>query len=354
MTFTQPDGKEVTVPLHAVPLLPIGDNGSPSLLGLAPAVQVDQIVDHSLRADVAGVQPGDLIARLGSQTWPWTQQKVIEIVQANRGRMIDMVVWRDGKEIELPPTTPGEDGKLGIVVEPAEDSPIIAYTMPSSPLAGQELPGGSRLVSVNGKPVKDLMDLAQDLANAKDAPITIVYQKNLKDAQPTAVTVNLTKAQRQEIEHIRWVAPPLPFDRLLAPLAVADPLAATRLGFKKTWQFMVQTYLTLIRVVQGNVPASELHGAVGIVQIGTHVANVGWSYLLFFLGLISVNLVVLNFLPIPILDGGGILLVIIEKIKGSPVSIRAQSIATYIGLAIIGSLVLMTLYFDVGRLIHGG
>jgi regulator of sigma E protease len=94
-----------------------------------------------------------------------------------------------------------------------------------------------------------------------------------------------------------------------------------------------------------------MHGFVGIAHVGTRVAMQGWTYLLFFLGLISVNLAVINFLPIPIVDGGLMTFLIIEKLKGSPLSPRFQTVATIVGLAMIGSIFLITLFYDVARLI---
>ena len=86
----------------------------------------------------------------------------------------------------------------------------------------------------------------------------------------------------------------------------------------------------------------------------------GYSYvkefmnLLFFLGLISVNLAVINFLPIPIVDGGLMVFLLVEKLKGSPVSPWIQTAATVVGLAVIASIFLMTLYFDIGRIMGNG
>ena len=71
---------------------------------------------------------------------------------------------------------------------------------------------------------------------------------------------------------------------------------------------------------------------------------------MFFLGLISVNLVVINFLPIPIVDGGLMVFLIVEKIKGSPVSARVQTAAMVVGLVLIASIFLITLFYDVSRL----
>ena len=105
--------------------------------------------------------------------------------------------------------------------------------------------------------------------------------------------------------------------------------------------------------MEGTVRPSHLRGPLGILDEGTKVARQGWPYLLFFLGLISVNLAVINFLPIPIVDGGLMLFLIVEKLKGSPVSARIQTAAFIVGIVLIGSIFLLTLYYDAGRILGG-
>ena len=98
----------------------------------------------------------------------------------------------------------------------------------------------------------------------------------------------------------------------------------------------------------------QLHGPVGIVHIGTKVADRGFMYLLFFLAMISVNLAVLNFLPLPIVDGGLFLFLVYEKIRGRPPSIAFQNAAALLGLALIGTLFVVTFFNDVMRLTGSG
>ena len=118
---------------------------------------------------------------------------------------------------------------------------------------------------------------------------------------------------------------------------------------------MIQTYLTIARAFQGTVPVKEFRGPVGIVHIGTRITQQGGiPSLLFFHGLISVNLVVINFMPIPITDGGLMVFLLIERIKGSPISARVQTAALLFGVALIGSLFIITLYHDAIRLWTGG
>lgn len=358
VTFTSEQTREnVTLDLAAIPHPPLNDKGMPNLLGLVPATRVGAVVKKS-PAEGAGVKVGDLIARIDDKPWP-RRDELPQIVRAAKRRSIELTVLRDGNLVNLGQVTPTRSGTIGIVLTIADNSLYLSDILPGSPLAAaQTAPNaGSRLVSVNGQPVNGISDAQKVLmtALAPDATTTVRLgiERNIKSNPLDEVEVKVTPEQAKPIIEAAW-SPPigLAFEMLNAPLEAGTALEATKLGVLKTHQFMVQTYLSILRLVQGAVPLDQMHGMVGIAHQGTLIARErGWSYLVFFLGLISVNLVVMNFLPIPILDGGQMLFLIIEKLKGSPVSIRMQTIATYIGLALIGSLLLMTLYFDTVRLL---
>ena len=105
------------------------------------------------------------------------------------------------------------------------------------------------------------------------------------------------------------------------------------------------------RLFQGSVKVEHLKGPVGIAHLGVVVADQGFVWLLFFMGLISVNLAVINFLPIPIADGGHMVFLIYEKIRGkqAPESVRVA--ATYAGLLMLASLMIFVIYLDIRRFI---
>ena len=120
-------------------------------------------------------------------------------------------------------------------------------------------------------------------------------------------------------------------------------------GVVETRDFVLQFYLTLKRMIQGTISYTNMMGPVGIFVAGTHFADKGTDWLIWFLSMISANLAVVNFLPIPIVDGGLFTFLIIEKIKGKPLSARTQSIAQIVGLAILVSVFLLVTYQDITR-----
>ena len=128
-------------------------------------------------------------------------------------------------------------------------------------------------------------------------------------------------------------------------------LDAVRIGIHKTYYFILQVYTTIERmVVSRTVGVENLSGPLGIVSIGGQIARAGFVEFLFFMAIISANLAVINFLPLPIVDGGLMVFLIIEKIKGSPVSLRVQVATQMIGLfLIIGAFIFVT-YNDALRM----
>ena len=122
------------------------------------------------------------------------------------------------------------------------------------------------------------------------------------------------------------------------------------MGTRETAKWIALTYLTIDRLVRGSVEVKQLHGPVGILEVGTKTAAQGMTYLLFFLGLLSVNLAVLNFLPLPVVDGGHMLFLAWEGCTGRPPSVMFQKWATMIGLGLLGSLFMVTFFNDLSRL----
>ena len=121
-------------------------------------------------------------------------------------------------------------------------------------------------------------------------------------------------------------------------------------GVTETRDLLLQFYLTLQRLATGSVSATNLMGPLGIVHAGSKFALKGSDWLIWFLAMISANLAVVNFLPIPIVDGGLFTFLIIEKIAGKPLSPRMQTVAQLVGMAIILSVFVLVTYQDISRL----
>ena len=115
--------------------------------------------------------------------------------------------------------------------------------------------------------------------------------------------------------------------------------------------FIAQTYVTLQRLITREVSPKALSGPVGIVSMSYKIASQSIPDYIYFLGLISSCIAVMNLLPLPIVDGGVNVLLIIEKLKGSPISPRVQEAISYAGLVFLGAVFLWLTYNDITNLL---
>jgi regulator of sigma E protease len=131
-------------------------------------------------------------------------------------------------------------------------------------------------------------------------------------------------------------------------------IQAVVMGLKDTHNSMMQVYQNLRGMVTGRISPKNLGGPVTIARAAYNIAGVDFWEFIFFLGLISINLAVINFLPIPVLDGGHMVFLLYEKVRGKPASEQVRIGATYAGLLLLASLMIFVLYLDISRVVRGG
>ena len=122
-------------------------------------------------------------------------------------------------------------------------------------------------------------------------------------------------------------------------------------GFVQTWQVTKLTVMSLVKIFQRQVPLNTLGGPIFIAQAAGEQARAGAVNLIFFIGLLSVNLGLLNLLPVPVLDGGHLAFFAWESITRRPVSTRSRERAQQAGLVLIIMLMALVFYNDLARII---
>ena len=357
---------------YAQPIPDVDQNVERGLIGLTPLVTIGD-VGRGPNRDL--LQAADVILRAGSVDGPRFAQLRAELAR-RRGGEIDMVVLRDGEEVQLTADV-NRKGQLNVHIGQAWDLPLIAdpmiqlrgardkdgkTTVVDSPVAGLRLTGRTRLDGVNDTPVTDWASFNEALRRntrsafeaGEQASVTLAVTHPTPGREPETVILELGADEVIALHELPRVAE-LPLS-LFEPLymtmtAHGNPIRAVAMGFQETKKVVVMTYLTLDRLIRGSVGVDQIRGPVGIVHIGAKVADRGVTYLLFFLGIISVNLAVINFLPIPIVDGGLFLFLIYEKLKGRPPPLAFQNAATIAGVAMIATALLVVTWNDLMRLI---
>lgn len=129
----------------------------------------------------------------------------------------------------------------------------------------------------------------------------------------------------------------------------ASPMQAVSVGVASSWRFLEESWRTLEHIVKGQVSGTNIGGIITIGVVSHSWASVGWTKFFFFLCMLSMNLAFLNVLPIPVLDGGHLFFLLIEKIKGSPVSERVLSYSQMVGVVLIVSLMVYVTFNDIRR-----
>jgi regulator of sigma E protease len=361
VTITNAAGATRTATLNPHLSFRFGDD-RPTFAGMQMLNSVD-----SVRADstLSGkLQPGDLIVNIadpgasgGQWGFPTFDRMVEEFNSAGERKIsLDLTVRRNGQLVPLAavptyknPVT-GKYG-FGLSVLPADGDPIIANDLiKGSPADLAGVRGGSTIVSINGSPVHNWFDVKNLMSRLKPGePVQLVA--SFDNTPKTYTLQGLTRDQIDEIASNGLVC--YAVDDLLAdsfPLKANNLWGAFKMGIAETRDAILQVYLTVRSMTRGGVSPKELSGPVGILSMGYLVASKGITHLVWFLSIISANLAVMNFLPIPIVDGGLFTFLIIEKIKGSPLSQRTQAIAQVVGLALLLSVFVFATFQDVSRL----
>ncbi|MEM6332077.1 MAG: site-2 protease family protein [Planctomycetota bacterium] len=352
------EGAEVSVTTRAAPLMSRADaDARASLLGWSPVTELGVPETEETPAKAAGVQNGDLVAEVNGEAWPASTQLLRAIRAADAP--IELVVWRDGERVTLPPIQKQMNGLIGVSVSAATDTLRIAAAMPDTPAASVNLPAGSVLRSIDGEPIGDWAEFQRALqarvANAEDGDVSIAIEAELALPGSPSETheVSLSASAVEAVASSSWAASGagVLFETSVEPILASGPIEGMALGVEYTIRFIQQTYMTLLRLTQGSVPADQMRGPLGIVDVGAQATQDGWTKALYLLALISVNLAVLNFLPIPITDGGHMIFLAIEKITGKPPSEAVIVWATYGGLALLATVFLFVTFNDIMRLI---
>ena len=123
-------------------------------------------------------------------------------------------------------------------------------------------------------------------------------------------------------------------------------------GFKRTWEIMVLTCKVVVKLFQGAISIKTVGGPIMIGQMTGQVAQENWAYLFPLMAVISINLGILNLLPVPILDGGFIIFLLIELIIGKPLSIKKRELAQKVGLFLLITLMVVVMYNDIARFLE--
>ena len=311
----------------------------------------------------AGLRSGDEIRAINGAAVTGQRDVVFDLLDAMSGRGQALLTVRgnagETRQANLSVEDPNERRRL---TEPAElfrglgfqfwtppVPPVLGPVTPDGPAARAGLAAGDRIVAIDSVPVNDFRQIVDYISARPGERVNIDYRRG-GATHSVQVTVASEEAAGRRIGRIRVQQPAgvtYPPDMLLhTELGVSGALA--RAGGEAWNMTMLQARL-FWRMVLGRVSLKNLSGPLSIAEFAGDSAEAGVASFMSFLVLISLSLGFLNLLPIPILDGGQILFQLVEWLKGSPLSDRAQALGQQVGIALLIVLMGVALYNDIAR-----
>ncbi len=226
----------------------------------------------------------------------------------------------------------------------------VGRVIEGSPADRAQLRKGDVILAVNGLAVQRWDDLAAQIRQQGDRPVTLTVKRNsalleirLTPEKREAVNVfgqkiqafqiGVASAERLAIEHL-------------------GPLRALREGLTYSLRLAALTLQSIYKLVVREIPMDTLGGPIMIAQVAGKQAEMGLTSLIHFMAVLSVNLTLLNLLPVPILDGGHLVFLFLEAVRGKPLPLKHRELAQAVGMMLILTLMLLVFYHDIVRLLN--
>lgn len=285
----------------------------------------------------AGLQPGDRILSVkGERVQDYFDVRLV--ISMNAGTPIELVYDRGGvvrKTVITPEKEQGEFGPIGRAGIGFGAEPIVGRVLPNTPAAAAGLQPGDRIVSANGKPtpaLEDFVDVSDEL-------------------KTKALLVEVARGAQR----LRLTIAPIADEKLAISRGILRQTKTIKLGLvpalrysvAENWKMLRLAMSALARLFRPEGSVKELSGPINIARISGMAMKSGWMDVMKLMALISLQLGVMNLLPIPVLDGGHIMILLIEGAARRDLSLRVKERIQQVGFAALATLMLVVLYNDV-------
>jgi len=227
--------------------------------------------------------------------------------------------------------------------------PEVGEVKPDFPAFQAGLQTGDRILEVNGSPIKRWEDLAKVIHESRDRPLNLKVERERKTFQ-VSITPQVSTQKNLFGDDVRvGLIGISPSGNTF--IERADPFSAVYRAVLQSWRVTELTVMSIYKIIEGKISAKTIGGPILIAQLAGQQAKAGLLSLVIFMAVISINLVILNILPIPVLDGWHLLIFLLEAVIGRPVSLKIRERAQQIGVFIIIFIMLLVFYNDISRII---
>ena len=303
---------------------------------------VVQWVQPNSMASKVGLQPGDQIVQLDTTDTPdW--RTLFDRLSLLGPKPLPLYVERGTQRLEMQISAPANGEAVTLGVGPDETT-IAEMVSASSPGAAAGIKPGDELTKINGKPVhlfSQVSEMTDEFQKTKGAPIVLTLKRN-GNLFDVSVTPKLDADNRYRIGV--GFAISFPFDKLSFPDAVNASLAENG----KNSFLIVQV---LEGLIEKKVSLKQMSSVVGIAQISGEALRAGWPVFIEIMALISLNLGIFNLLPIPILDGGLILLLVIEAVLRRDIKREVKEMVYQAAFVFLVIFAVVVIYNDIAKIV---
>ena len=213
---------------------------------------------------------------------------------------------------------------------------------------------GDRIVEINGTPVDGWHDMKDIISQSKGEALTLRVLRGQESLSVEIVPVLFSEenvlGEKVNSYRIGISTPGVDIPEADLVIIKLGPIDAALESVKQTYQISRLTILSIGKLIKGTVSTKTLGGPIMIAEMAGQQAKAGLTNLIFFIAVLSINLAILNFLPIPVLDGGHLMFFFIEAIIRRPVNLRMREIAQQAGIFILIMLMIFVFYNDIMRL----
>jgi regulator of sigma E protease len=225
--------------------------------------------------------------------------------------------------------------------------PVVGEAQDGTAAAAAGLQQGDLIQAIDGRAIESWEELAAIIGASGGRDLTLTVNR-AGERLTLTVTPELKSAQNLFGETVdRYVIGVTSAGEFVPQeLSLAE---AARLSVVRTWEVTRLTVLSVVKLIQGKLPATTLGGPIKIAKMAGDQAREGLVSLLFFTAVISINLGILNVLPIPVLDGGHLLFYAIEAVTRRPVSLKVREVAQQVGIFLLIMLMIFVIYNDIAN-----
>ncbi|MDA8432929.1 MAG: RIP metalloprotease RseP [Nitrospiraceae bacterium] len=308
-------------------------------------------------AQKAGLMTGDRVTALdGHPVQSWDD--VSGGIEGKDGAPLSLTIRRGDRtiEIRLKPEERTESNLFGekkkyweVGISPLV-LPVVGEVVKGEPADKAGLKKGDRILAVGGVAVPTWEDMTEIVHKSAGTPLVFRVGRGSEVFERT-ITPEEQKMMTPQGEKKLGLVGIGPLERHFTKRF--GPVESAVLGFKRTWEISALTVEFIVKLIQHIVPAETIGGPILIFQMAGKQAARGAMNYFTFMAVISINLGVLNILPIPLLDGGHLMFLGIECVRRKPLSERVLSMAQRVGLVLLITLMVFALYNDVLRLVTG-